>query len=335
MSDSAVTPYDIVHREGASRLLRFRAPGGGPRRLSPFPPIVLVPSLLQRWTILDLAPGASLVAALMSSDMDVFAVDGGELAGERHLDLDGFLARLRRFRREVSAITRGPRVTLMGYSQGGTIAAIDAALHPAEVGALVAIAAPIDFSRGGVFAALTDRRLLEVDALADAGGVPPGLFRGLIASIHPGATLAGAMSALIDPDPRARRIWRALEAWADDPVALPPELLRAWLGRCYQDNALHRGLLQVRRRRVDLGAITAPVLAVIPERDTICPPAAARALIESVSSRSRTLLEVPGGHVSGVAGPGAESSLYPRLIAWLESAALGRPAPETTKSAPA
>jgi polyhydroxyalkanoate synthase len=326
-----MTLHDVVQREGASRLLRFRAAAGGPRVRSSRAPIVLVPSLLQRWSVLDLAPGASVAASLVQRGFDVFCVDGGVLDTERHLDLDGFLARLRRFRREVGRITGHDRVALLGYSQGGTLATIDAALHPHEVAALVAIATPIDFARGGLFAALTDRRLLSVDALADAGGVPPGLFRGLIAALHPGATVAGAWSALADPDPRSRAIWQALEAWADDPVALPPELLRAWLGRCYQDNALVRGVLQVRRRPVALGAITAPVLAVVPQRDTICPPEAARALLDTVSSGTRTLLEVPGGHVSGVAGPGAEAALYPRLGAWLD-AALSAPTSAASQS---
>lgn len=320
MSSQGTTPHDIVHREGASRLLRFRAPGRGPRVRSQSAPILLVPSLLQRWTILDLAPGASLAAALVGRGLDVFCVDGGQLDAERHLDLDGFLARLRRFRRQAARISGQPQTALLGFSQGGTLAAIDAALHPMEVSALVAVAAPIDFARGGLFAALADRRLLSVDALADAGGVPPGLFRGLIAALHPGATVAGVLSSLVDPDVRSREIWRALESWADDPVALPPELLRAWLGHGYQDNLLARGLLQVRTRPVQLSAISAPVLVVAPTRDTICPPDAARALLERVSSRTRSLLEVPGGHVSGVAGPGAEGEFYPRLVDWLEGA---------------
>lgn len=309
---------DVALVDGASRLLRARSIRAAPgvRGL----PILLVPSLLQHWTILDLVPEASLAASLSEAGFDVFVLDWGELASERCLTWDEAVQRLQRMRRKVLRLTRRPALALVGYSQGATLAAVAAALEPALLAALVDIAGPIDFAVPGLLGPLTDRRWCDADALADAGGVPAGAFRAMVAVMHPGATAISAWRAVADPDPATRAHFAALEAWAADGVEVPPEILRTWLKRFYQDNALSAGKLTVAGRRVNLGAITAPTLVVTAEADTICPPAAAAALLLHVQQTTRGAsrhLTVPGGHVSGIAGPGSRDTLHHPLIAWL------------------
>jgi len=51
--------------------------------------------------------------------------------------------------------------------------------------------------------------------------------------------------------------------------------------------------------------------------DNICPPACARALIEAVSSVDKEYVELPGGHISLVAGRQAANNLWPRVSQWL------------------
>ena len=77
--------------------------------------------------------------------------------------------------------------------------------------------------------------------------------------------------------------------------------------------AAHR----VRGRRVDLKAITAPILIIGADRDTICPLPAAKALIERSGSSDTQVLQVPGGHVGAVVGSRASHDLYPATAAWL------------------
>lgn len=314
MRRTPVTPFDVVDEEGGTRLLRM---GCTPRPPSSRPPVVLVPSLLQRWTILDLVTETSLCRALLEAEHDVFVVDWGELGDEPCLTWDDVIGRLGRLRRRAMKLARMRTAALIGYSQGATVAAISAALAPEMVAALVDIAGPIDFARAetSVLGPLT--RMCSADLLADAGGVPAGAFRAVVAAMHPGATALSLLSALAHPDPTTRENFLALEHWANDAVALPPEVLRVWLGRLYQENALVAGRLIVAGRRVDLKAIRAPTLVVTAERDTICPPAAAAALLDQVGSREVARLIVPGGHVSGIAGPGSAETLHRPLAAWL------------------
>jgi polyhydroxyalkanoate synthase len=73
----------------------------------------------------------------------------------------------------------------------------------------------------------------------------------------------------------------------------------------------------VRGERVDLASIRCPVMAVVAERDAICPPRAATSLLDRVSSHVKDVLSVPGGHVGAVVGSRAARELYPKMAAWL------------------
>lgn len=309
----AVTPGDVVAQDGASRVMRMAPPE--PRE-GIGAPVLLVPSMLQRWYILDLLEDASLVRGLLARGLDVFVLDWGDLALDRRMTWDEAVERVMRARRKVARLTRRD-VTLVGYSQGATLAAIAAALEPSGLAALVDIAGPIDFSVRGLLAPLTDPRWCDADLLAATGGTSPGLFRGLIAALHPGATALSALNAAMHPEPRVRRAHAAVEGWADDAVALPPEVLRVWLKRLYQDNALLAKGLAVRGRPVDLANIIAPVMVISAERDTICPPASSTALLHAVSSTETRHLVVPGGHVSGIAGPSSPETVHRPLAEWL------------------
>jgi polyhydroxyalkanoate synthase len=59
------------------------------------------------------------------------------------------------------------------------------------------------------------------------------------------------------------------------------------------------------------------VLAVVGERDKVCPRGAVVALNDAVGSSVKDVLEVPGGHVGAVVGPDAPRVFYPRLVDWL------------------
>ena len=58
----AQTPRDEIALPGGARLYHFRGPGKATGK-----PFLLVPSMINRWYVLDLRPGASLVEALVAA----------------------------------------------------------------------------------------------------------------------------------------------------------------------------------------------------------------------------------------------------------------------------
>jgi len=314
----APTPHRTLYREGSARLVHFQPPSDVAPAVAP--PVLLVPSLINRWYVLDLRPGASLVETLVAAGLDVYLIDWGVPDDEdRHLTWDDVLARLARAVRRTRRAARAPRVSLVGYCMGGTLAAIHAALEPGEVAALVDLLGPIDFAHGGALRRMVDPRWFDADAIADAGNVTPHQMQAGFAALRPTLDL-GKLVGLIDlalADPSAREAFAALETWASDNIPFPAAAYRTYLRALYQDNALAAGRHRALGRDVQLAAIDSPVLTIVAERDTICPPAAALALNDLVSSSRRDVLAVPGGHVGAVVGSRARASVHAPLARWL------------------
>jgi polyhydroxyalkanoate synthase subunit PhaC len=313
----APSPRRTLYREGSASLVHFPRPHGG----SGAPPVLLVPSLINRWYVLDLRPGASLVEALTAAGLDVYLIDWGVPGDEdRYLTWDDVLARLARAVRRTLCAARAARVSLVGYCMGGTLAAIQAALEPDRVAGLVDLLGPIDFAHGGALRRMVDRRWFDADAIADAGNVSPYQMQAGFAALRPTLDL-GKLIGLVDlaaADPAAREAFAALETWASDNIPFPAAAYRTYLGELYQDNALAAGHHTALGRTVDLSAIHCPVLTIVADRDTICPPSAALALCDLVSSARRDVLTVPGGHVGAVVGTRAKASVHAPLAAWLK-----------------
>lgn len=319
----APTPRDVSMRDGTARLLRFRRPASAPAA-APVP-LLLVPSLINRWYVLDLRRGSSLVEAMVGAGVDTFCLDWGAAEDEdRYLGWDDVLARLARAVRAVRRATGSARVALLGYCMGGTLAAIHAALDPAGVAALCNLAGPIDFGHAGILGTMTDARWFDAGAIAAAGNVSPMQMQSGFVALRPTAHFVKWLGfAERASDPAAREAFLALETWASDNIPFPGAAYATYVGDLYQKNLLVRGEHHVAGRRVDLGAITAPVLTITAERDAICPPAAAQALGRAVLAAGHgpaDELAVPGGHVGAVVGTRASRVLYPAIVDWLARA---------------
>lgn len=320
----APTPKDAVLRDGCATLHRFRP--GATRAPAGTAPLLLVPSLINRWYVLDLRAGSSVAEALVGAGLDTFLLDWGTPEAEdRYLSWDDVLARLARAVRRVRRVTGAPRVGLLGYCMGATLSGIHTALHPTEIAALVNLAGPFDFAEGGFLRQMTDPRWFDVDAIVEAGNLSPEQMQSGFLALRPTQQVAKAVGYLDKlHDPAAREGFEALEAWAGDNIPFPAEAYRRYIKELYQENQLVAGEHHVGGRRVELGAIRCPLLTITADRDAIVPPRAALALAERASSTEKEHLTVPGGHVGAVVGSRASKALYPAMAAWLRRALAGQ-----------
>jgi polyhydroxyalkanoate synthase len=166
---------------------------------------------------------------------------------------------------------------------------------------------------------MVDPRWFDADAIAEAGNVSPAQMQAGFAALRPTLDL-GKLVGLLDlaaADRSAREAFAALETWASDNIPFPGAAYRTYLAELYQQNALAAGRHHALGRRVDLGAIRCPIMTIVAERDTICPPPAALALNDLVASTRRDILTVPGGHVGAVVGSRAPAAVHAPLARWL------------------
>jgi len=120
------TPREVVWRRGKARLYRY-APG---QQKEHAVPVLLVYALILRPYILDLVPNNSLVEQLLGEGFDVYMLDWG-VPGDDDKDLTFENYVLDCLPEAVENVLRGSRaeeLTLFGYCQGGTIAAMYASL---------------------------------------------------------------------------------------------------------------------------------------------------------------------------------------------------------------
>jgi len=128
------TPHDEIFRENKWRLLRFRpvVPEAQRKRT----PILLVPSLINRWYILDLQPGRSFAEWLVAAGHDVYIIDWGTPGAEdRYLTFDDICDRyLGRAVRQVAtpqaAAMRAPTAARMAIPSRSPAAAAMVATTP-------------------------------------------------------------------------------------------------------------------------------------------------------------------------------------------------------------
>lgn len=313
----APTPKDTIFREGTAQLYRFRPASGAaqPGRL----PLLLVPSLINRWYVLDLREKASFAGAMVRAGIDTYCLDWGIPEDEdRYLTWENVLARLGRAVRVVQRNTGAPKVGILGYCMGGTLSAIWTALNPDRVAALINLAGPIDFSHAGLLGHMVQPGWFDVGAISAAGNVSPAQMQSGFVAMRPTLQMAKWIGlAARAYDPEARDAFDAMEEWSNDNVPFPAAAYETYIRELYQGNKLVAGAHHVSGRRVDLADITCPVLTIVAERDTICPPPAARGLNERCGTKDQSVIMVPGGHVGAVIGSKASSVMYPKTAAWL------------------
>ena len=308
--DIGGTPHSVVWTENKWRLLRF-APTT-PRFATP---ILLVPSLINRWYVLDLGHGRSLIEWLVAQGHEVFCIDWGTPGDEdRYLTWDDIAGRyIGRAVRIASRFGRTGDVHLLGYCLGGTLAVTYAAAFPQQVRTLLALAAPIDFDEAGIMAQWTRTPTFDVGALLEAfGNVPWPLMQASFNMLRPTLRAAKVVNLLDRAwDDEFLESFLATEHWGNDNVSFPGACYARYIEELYRRNKLIHGGFTLAGRPAELHQIKCPVLALAFTDDNIVPLASAAPLVDRVSCTDKQLVAMGGGHVGAVVSRKAATRLWP------------------------
>ncbi len=295
-------------REGTTRLLDYGGDG---------PVVLFVPSLVNRWTVLDLMPGHSMLRWLVAQGAHPMLLDWGE--PEPAFTLTDYIAgRLVRAMEAVKQENGGGKFVLAGYCMGGTFATAAASLRPDLVSGLALLAAPWDFHAGdiGHLHKISAMCALMEPMWRDVATVPVDMLQTLFALDDPTAVAEKFRRfGQLDPAGAAACLFVALEDWLNDGVPLSGATARDCLREWYRDNLPARGAWLVAGLAIDPGSIRMPAFVAVPRRDRIVPPESARALASRLPVA--TVLEPDAGHVGMTAGRSAPAMLWEPLRDWL------------------
>ena len=280
------------------------------------PPILFVPSLVNRAYVLDLAEDRSLMRFLAAAGLRPLLLDWGwPGALERRFNLTDYI--IGRLDRAIAAV--GGPLVLAGYCMGGLLA-LAAALHrPERVRGLALLATPWDFHAGldaGQRLALAGLRPVWAQAATLTGAVPVDLLQAAFALLDEGGVAAKyrAFGRLDQTSPEAR-YFVALEDWLNDGIPLAGPVAAECLGGWYGENLPARGAWSVAGLPVRPETLTCPSLVVVPGQDRVVPPASAEVLARRIPGAR--LLQPPAGHIGMVVGSRARAALWQPLRDWL------------------
>ncbi|MFO1105424.1 MAG: alpha/beta fold hydrolase [Amaricoccus sp.] len=297
-------------QDGCSRLLDY---GQAPEASRPDGhPVLVVPSLINRAYILDLAPGRSMLRWLAARGFRPLLLDWGAPGPEeRGFDLDDYGTRRLLPALDCAHRAAGGAIPIIGYCMGGTLAAGLAARQPRAVSRLVTIGAPWDFAStlgiaGGFRAMLRAQGSARIESLLDFlgdafGSIPVWLFQMLFALINPiQAAVKFRRLAQLDPAGPEAMLFVAMEDWLADGITMPARAAKDLLVGWQIHNLTARRQWSFLGGLVDARSITAPSLVVCARSDSIATPSLAQPLADAIPHARMTR---PGtGHVGMVVG---------------------------------
>jgi polyhydroxyalkanoate synthase len=308
-----------VWSEGSTRLLDYGATHRAARARGARA-VLVVPSLINRWEVLDLTAEKSLLRGMAAQGLRPYLVDWGSLNNEeRQFDTTAYVARLERALAFLAKrARRSPAV--MGYCMGGTLTVALAARQPRRVAGLALLAAPWDFHAdrtGHAFLVSTGPLLAQVaDRL---GELPVDILQTLFWSLDPWLAMKKFGRFLgMDQDGDSARDIVLLEDWLNDGAPLAGPVARECLVGWYGDNIPGSNKWVVGGRRIVPAKIKVPSLVMIPSGDRIVPPLSAAALADPQRGlKNATRLDLPLGHIGMVVSSRARDLCWTPLIDWL------------------
>jgi len=310
------TRAKVMWREGSARLLDFSQVGSGGGN---GPPVLLVPSLINRYYVLDLLRGQSFVRDLAARGLRPLVVDWGAPGrAERGFDLTDYVAGRLDAAVVVAREAAGAKLAIVGYCMGGLLALALALRRPADTACLALLATPWDFHaerrEQAELLGLGVERVLGPRAAGD--DLPVAVIQSLFFALDPFlAERKFRHFATLDPQGEAARMFVALEDWINDGVPLARRVARECAVDWYRDNQPARGIWRVAGTAVEPRAFDRPALVVLPSRDRIVPPGSAAPLAELLPDA--TVLRPPLGHIGMMAGREAPRTLWPEIADWL------------------
>jgi polyhydroxyalkanoate synthase len=311
------TPRQEIYKKNKSRLYRYQSP----RTRST--PVLFVPNLgISRPYIFDLLPGGSFIEHMTREGFDFYLLDWGVFGPEDNgLTVEDCVTKiLPRMAAKALDSSGASELSVLGYCMGAPLSACFIATHgEIPVKNFINMAGPIDFSKSGHFGLWLDKRFFNVDRFVDTiGAIPADLVKAGFKLLKPTMDLSTNLNLWWNLwNDRYLEGFSALNKWANEYVAFPAEFFRGWARDFFQDNKLVTGALTMAGRPVQLSSITCPVLVVGAKEDYIAPPECVKALIDAVGSRDKEYTELPGGHISLIAGRGAAVHCWPRVSGWL------------------
>ncbi len=305
--DLAATPGAVVHRSRMFELIQYTPTTEEVRSV----PLMIIPPTINKFYVLDLSPGRSLIEYLVGQGQQVFVVSWRN-PDARHSKwgIDEYTEAIREAFNVVDDISGVSAVHTVAACSGGLLAAITAARRAAEtttenmerVASLSLLVTMIDQSEGGTAGAMVDE---HTAAAAVAKSRRRGYLDGnqlaeVFAWLRPGDLIWNywVNNYLQGKKPPKFDIL----FWNSDTTRMTAKLHRDFVDVALGNKLAHPGALSVMGTEIDLRNIVCDSYVVAGSADHICPWANCYRSSQLLGGNVRFVLST-SGHIAALVNP--------------------------------
>jgi polyhydroxyalkanoate synthase subunit PhaC len=300
----AMTAGSVVLRTDVFELIQYRPQTPQVRSV----PVLLVPPMINKYYIADIAPGRSLIEFLVQQGHQVLAISWRN-PDERHAhwDLDTYAESIIEALDAVVDITGSETAQLLGFCSGG-IATAAVAGHLAATGALERVAGltlgvcVIDNEQAGLTSALVNREIaaMAVAESARRGYLDGNALAGVFAWLRPNDLIWSYVvnNYLLGRRPPAFDILY----WNSDTTRMSAGLHRDFVHLAMDNKLARPGGLEMLGTPVDLSEVTVDSYVVAGISDHITPWENCYRTTQLLGGDTRFVLST-SGHIAAVVNP--------------------------------
>jgi polyhydroxyalkanoate synthase subunit PhaC len=324
----AATPGKVVFANDLMELIQYAPQTPAVRAI----PMLASPPWINKYYVMDLAPGRSYLEWAVQHERTVFAISyRNPGASMRGVTLDDYLLHGPLQALEVIGdITGAPRIDIVGLCLGGALtgmlAAYLAGTGDDRLGSLTLLNTMLDYSEPGVLGAFTDERTVtRLERQMAATGYLEGRQMATTFDVIRANDLIFSYVVsgwLMGQDPPAFDIL----AWNADSTRMPAAMHSFYLRHLYGGNELARGVLSLAGRRLSLADVKSDAYIVGAVNDHIVPWHASYQATKLLGGDVRYALS-SGGHIAGIVNPPGPKAWHevgstypPEAAAWQASA---------------
>ena len=305
----AATPGSVVLHDEVFELIQYRPTTEQVREV----PLLFVPPTINKYYILDISPGRSLIEWLLGQGQQVFVISWRNPdAAQAHFDLDTYAQAVLEARDAVAEITGQHAVNVNAACSGGIISAcavghLAAVGEQDKIGALTLMVCALDQARMGTAGAFASRELAAAAVAESArkGYIDGRALAGVFAWLRPNDLVWNYFvnNYLLGKDPPAFDILY----WNQDTVRLAAGLHRDFILMGLDNGLTRPGDIEVLGTPIDLGAITLDSYSVAGLNDHIVPWENAYRSAQLLGGSDRFVLST-SGHIQALVNPPSPES---------------------------
>jgi polyhydroxyalkanoate synthase len=302
--DLASTPGKVIFRNRLIELIQY-----APQTETVFEiPLLLSPPWINKYYVMDLAPGKSFAEWALTHGHTVFAISyRNPDESLRDVGMEQYLLEGPRTALDVIAEVTGARkANIVALCLGGTLAAMLAA-HLAHLGddrirSMTLLNTLLDFSEPGPLGAFVDRVTVErlEKRMEERGYLDASEMSGTFNLLRANDLVWNYVGSnwLMGESPQAFDIL----AWNRDSTRLPSRMHSEYLRRCYLENALATGAMGLAGTPLRLAHITADAYILAAFEDHIAPWRSGYRTTQLLGGNTRFVLS-SSGHIAGIVNP--------------------------------